>query len=343
MLKFQIPTVKYGEHNLSCTVMFPLFLRYKLLFSAATDGKIAVWDLTAASSLSTGTPPIPCLDIPAHQSGVNSLAVWAKKLGQEEGGCLVTVASGGDDGQLTVSTIRVQYPEDGNAGGSSGLSQISLQTQPQSQLHLHLRSQAQVPLAHSAPLTALELLSPQLLVSTSSDHRVCMWRVCSTEISHRGALYSHVADAAGLAVWEGQVEEEEEEGGDEKGTTWFESEQEIAIWGGRGSQKGLGRMGKTVEGKTGGRFNKDEKTADKGGEPVEAASETDDPICKMSDEKGDETVSECGNETEADSGGEAERSCKTSCERKKKREKTGWLLVCGQGFQLLQVRNTEMD
>ncbi|KAM7404421.1 hypothetical protein PAMP_011766 [Pampus punctatissimus] len=297
--------------------------RYELLFSAATDGKIAVWDLTAASSSLTDTPPIPCLDIPAHQSGVNSLAVWAEKL-EQQGGCLVTVASGGDDGQLTVSTIRVQYPEDGNTGGCSGLSQISLQTQPKNHLYLHVHSQSHVPLAHAAPLTALNLLKPGLMVSTSSDQRVCLWRVCSTGISHRGALYSHVADAAGLTVWEGQAMEEE----DEKRKTWFESEQDIAICRQRGSQKGLKRMSKT-----GGRFSNDQETTDAGVEPVETTSETDDPISKMNYEKGEETASECRHQKETDGGEEAE----------KKREKTGWVLVCGQGLQLLQVTNTEMD
>ncbi|XP_037628925.1 WD repeat-containing protein 6 [Sebastes umbrosus] len=320
--------------------------RYKLLFSAATDGKIAVWDLTDSSSLSTGapTPPIPCLDIHAHQSGVNSLAVWAKELGQQEGGCLVTVASGGDDGQLTVSTIRVQYPEDGQIGGSRGFSHISeplisRQTQPQptNQLHLHLHSQCHIPLAHAAPLTALKLLSPGLVVSTSSDQRVCLWRVGSTGISHIGALCSHVADAAGLAVWEGMMIEEEE--GDKKRKTRFESE--IL----RGSQTGLKTRCKTAA-----QFNKDRKTADEAedGEPVEAASETGDPVCQTSDETGGETAGECRNQTETDSMGDTESEVNTdtgfkaSCESRKKREKTGWVLVCGQGFQLLRVPNTQM-
>ncbi|KAM3877128.1 tRNA (34-2'-O)-methyltransferase regulator WDR6 [Diretmus argenteus] len=214
--------------------------RYQLLFSAATDGEIAVWDVTAAAGrLSDApTPPIPRLRIPAHQSGVNSLAVWAEKTGRrEEGGCLVTVASGGDDGQLTVSVVQVQYP-DGATEGSRELSQpqeqlmseqqtephgcpqfpLTSQSQPRSHsqsqsqplplpqphslIHLQLRSQSRVPLAHAAPLTALGLLTPGLLVSTSPDQRLCLWRVCSTGISHSGALYSHVADAAGLAAWE---------------------------------------------------------------------------------------------------------------------------------------------
>lgn len=285
-----------------------------------------MWDLTDASSSSTGTsssalaPPIPCLDIHAHQSGVNSLAVWAEKLGQQEGGCLVTVASGGDDGQLTVSTLRVQYPEDGKTGGSRGFSLISQpQLQPSNQLHLHLHSQSNVLLAHAAPLTALELLSPGLLVSTSSDQRVCLWRVGSTGISHMRALCSHVADAAGLAVWEGEMMEEEE--GDKKR---FESEQEISR--ANRSQTGL-KMCQTAD-------------EAEGGEPVEAVSETGgDPVCQTSDGKGGETAGECRNQTESGSVGETQSEVNTE----KKRGKTGWVLVCGQGFQLLRVPNTEMD
>ncbi|KAI3357252.1 hypothetical protein L3Q82_015701 [Scortum barcoo] len=243
--------------------------RYKMLFSAATDGKIAVWDLTEASSLSTRTlsdaanPPIPCLNFPAHQSGINSLAVWTEKLGQQDGGCLVTVASGGDDGQLTVSRIRVQYLEEGKTGGSSDSSQIdepqiSLQTQFQrsNQLLLQLHSQSHIVLAHAAPLTGLKLLSSGLLASTSSDQRICLWRADYTGISHMGSLCSHVADAAGIAVWEGEMMEEEE--GDKRGKTRFDSEQDIVIWSGKG----------------------------KCGEPVEVESKTGDPAFKTSGEKG---------------------------------------------------------
>ncbi|XP_042348500.1 WD repeat-containing protein 6 [Plectropomus leopardus] len=329
--------------------------RYKLLFSAATDGRIAVWDLTDNSSLSSDTsssaspPPILCLDIHAHQSGVNSLAVWEEKLEQQEGGCLVTVASGGDDGQLTVSMIRVQYPEDGTIGGSRGFSQISephispqTQFQPSNQLHLHLHSQSHIPLAHAAPLTALKLLSPGLVVSTSADQRVCLWRVGSTGISHTGALCSHVADAAGLAVWGGQMMEEEE--GVEKRKMRLESEQEIVISGGKESQTGL----KTVC-KTAAQFKKEKQTADEaeGGGPDEAMSETGDPVYQTSDERGGETAGESRNQTETDSVGETESEVNTetgvNASTESKREKTGWVLVCGQGFQLLRVQNTEMD
>ncbi|KAM3618800.1 uncharacterized protein V6R79_025090 [Siganus canaliculatus] len=257
--------------------------RYGLLFSAATDGKIAVWDVTEASSLSaassssTPTPPIPCLDIPAHQSGVNSLAVCADKWGQQEGGCLVTVASGGDDGQLTVSTIKVQFPEDGKARGSREFSQIpsSTDSHPSDQLHVHLLSQSHVPLAHAAPLTSLKLLNSGLVVSTSSDQRVCLWRLGTSSVSHIGALCSHVADAAGLAVWEGHMmdEEAEDEGEGKKGRR-FEAEERMGISGDGWSPGGLKMMCGSGDGEAAGTCSKNTETADEGegGEPVEASS-----------------------------------------------------------------------
>uniref|UniRef100_A0A3B5L1F6 tRNA (34-2'-O)-methyltransferase regulator WDR6 n=1 Tax=Xiphophorus couchianus TaxID=32473 RepID=A0A3B5L1F6_9TELE len=167
----------------------------RLLLSAATDGNIAVWRLTESLSIPAQNS-IPCLVIPAHQSGINSLAVWVEILGQQEDGCLVTVASGGDDGQLTVSTVRIS---DDHAA----------QDNPSNQFQLRFHSQFSIPLAHAASLTALKLLSPGLLVSTSSDQRVCLWRVSGTDISHNGALCSHVADATGLAVWEEEEEVDE--------------------------------------------------------------------------------------------------------------------------------------
>lgn len=315
------------------------------MLTAATDGTIAVWNLSEAySSIDTSTdapaPSIPCLCIPAHQSGVNSLAVWTEELRQQDDGCLVTVASGGDDGQLTVSLIRVQFSEDGDISES----EISLQTQPRHSnlLQLYLQSQSHNPLAHAAPLTALKLLSPGFLVSTSSDQRVCLWRVCSTGIRHMGTLCSHVADAAGLAVWEGQRTEE----GDERSKTRFErfeSKHQNAIWGVKGSQTDL-----EAKGQEGRRLSEDKET-DKAadGEPVESVSATGDTVCTSSNDEGRERAGECRNETEAHSVDKTEREVSTekalkACEnRARTRAKTGWVLICGQGLQLLRVRNTD--
>ncbi|RVE70248.1 hypothetical protein OJAV_G00063060 [Oryzias javanicus] len=319
--------------------------RSKLLFSAATDGKIAVWHLTGVSSdISSGAtnPPAPCLNIPAHQSGVNSLVVWVEKLGREGGGgCLVTVASGGDDGQLTVSTIKVQFPGNGKAGGSRGFSEISdcqssveaLLTD-QRELQLHLLSQRRIPLAHAAPLTALKLLSPGLLVSTSSDQRVCLWKVSDVGIGHSGALCSHVADAAAMAVWEGEEEEAISTTG---------SELVNALCREQESQT----QSETKTEETEGGWSSDGEEA--AGEqelrqPAVAVKETVDPVCKEED-----TTDHSKSEPQPDSSGETVNGTNGKlCLKAFPDGQTGiinegWVLVCGQGLQLLRVRSAEMD
>ncbi|XP_068192839.1 tRNA (34-2'-O)-methyltransferase regulator WDR6 isoform X2 [Antennarius striatus] len=329
----------------ACTLEDGKGKKYTLLLSAATDGKIALWDLTEAFLSSSGTsskaptPQSPCLNIAVHQSGVNSLAVWVEKLGQLKSSCLVTVASGGDDGQLTVSTIRMQYPEDGNAGGSRELSQIPqppvpMKTQLQTRLRLHLDVQSHLPEAHAAPVTALKLLSPGLLVSTSSDQRVCLWKVSSTSIVHSGVLCSHVADASGLAVWEGKMIMGEE--GDKKRRGRIECEQEISTWKGKESQMGLKTLCGTLESNTGGRTSEEGAGVETGGgEPRNTLSETGDPASMTSGERADDPAAESSHqawETETEENSE-------SCSRgmKKRMRQMGWVLVCGQGLQLVRV------
>uniref|UniRef100_A0A3B3ZKK5 tRNA (34-2'-O)-methyltransferase regulator WDR6 n=1 Tax=Periophthalmus magnuspinnatus TaxID=409849 RepID=A0A3B3ZKK5_9GOBI len=162
--------------------------RHQLLFSAATDGQIAVWDFTS-SSLSNQNPSTPIFTIPAHQSGINSLDIYPV--------CLidfhhVTVASGGDDGQLTVSQIKIQIVDNSD---------------PQNRLLINLVNQSCIPLAHAAPLTSLKLLNKNQIVSASCDQRVCLWRIGSAGIHHQRAVCSHVADAAALAVWEEEYDQ----------------------------------------------------------------------------------------------------------------------------------------
>ncbi|XP_029993859.1 LOW QUALITY PROTEIN: tRNA (34-2'-O)-methyltransferase regulator WDR6 [Sphaeramia orbicularis] len=268
--------------------------RVLLLFSASTDGQVSVWDLPPPSS--SQTPPLPCLSFPAHQSGVNALAVWTE---EDEGGCLVTVASGGDDGQLTVSVMRVQFPHEASRGTSST-------SEPLNRIQVRLRSQARVPLAHAAPLTALQTVRPGLLVSTSSDQRVCLWRVGGTGVVHRGAVCSHVADAAALSVWEGdgdpRRERERRTGAETIRETDERTEEE-----GEGEGEGLG----------------DE---DKGGGGA-TETETGDPV----------------NETrDGQSGNQSQRDHKrgTDEDRVDQVDRVDWVLVCGQGVQLLRLRQT---
>nr|XP_023691042.1 WD repeat-containing protein 6 [Paramormyrops kingsleyae] len=171
------------------------------LFSAATDGVIAVWDTNTVRNLENGPssdtcwkdPPSPCLTFPAHQSGVNTLAVWEGHWDDQglsqAGGHWMTVASGGDDGQLSAVCIQVQFHSKEVEG--SGLT-----------LNLYARSVE--PLAHSAPLTALIPLGPRLLISASPDQRISLWDRRGSSLRHQGVLFSHVADIAGLTAWQGE-------------------------------------------------------------------------------------------------------------------------------------------
>lgn len=299
----------------ACLPFISASLRYTLLFSSATDGKIAVWDLTETCSVSaicknTPGPSIPCLNIPAHQSGINSLAVWVDK---QAGGCQVTVASGGDDGQLTVSVMRVQYPKDEKTGGSRESPQIfdpiftpqSQLLQPSSLL-LHLNSQHHIPTGHAAPLTSLKLFRPGLVVSTSADQRVCLWTVSSAGISMIGSLCSHVADAAGLAVWEEEAEAPE----DRLRKKGFHSEQQNLIWDGRGYETRMKTECKKMEA---GSLD-EEVTADEPG-PREAWNKKSDPAYKSNNREDEAADGSAGN--------------------------PGWVLVCGQGLQLLHIRDLE--
>lgn len=257
----------------------------------------------SAITKNAAVPSTPSLNIPAHQSGINSLAAWVDK---QDSGCQVTVASGGDDGQLTVSVIRVQYPKEKKSGGSRESSQIADSLSPPqrqllqpSSLLFHLNSQHHIPTAHAAPLTSLKLLSPGVVVSTSADQRVCLWKVGSASISQIGSLCSHVADAAGLAVWE--EEDEAQDLGDGSRKKGFDSEQQNPVWEGRGTET---------------RMNKERKETD-----TEAGS--------------------LNEEGTADESGPEEASNETSHPADESRGKAGWVLVCGQGVQLLHIRPPE--
>ncbi|XP_077575886.1 tRNA (34-2'-O)-methyltransferase regulator WDR6 isoform X1 [Stigmatopora nigra] len=285
--------------------------RVSLLFSAATDGKITVWDTTHIDSPSgASTPPTPCLTIPAHQSGVNSLAVWAEI---QDSGCLVTVPSGGDDGQLTVSTIRLE---------SSGRIEGLTRDQPQVHLNLHLISQLTIPLAHAAPLTALKFLRPDLIVTTSCDQRVSLWELCSTAINHRGVLCTHVADAAGLAVWQDEMVE--------NGQKKTCSEDDMVVVEGR------------TEGQTSSQST-ERKTEEMRYKDLQCtnAENPNEAVVKMEEEKDHRNEMQIDDQTREES--ITENAMTLSNVKKKGRKRTEWVLVCGQGFQLLRILNSDND
>lgn len=123
-----------------------------------------------------------------HQSGVNSLAVWEGRWGEAEpeeaeeaepgvkGVAWVTVASGGDDGQLSVVNVRLQFHQPDIGGGV---------------VSARVQSRFAVPLAHAAPLTALQRAGPDLLVSASPDQRVRLWQLTHASHQHGPAPHQH--------------------------------------------------------------------------------------------------------------------------------------------------------
>ncbi|XP_062314316.1 WD repeat-containing protein 6 [Osmerus eperlanus] len=257
----------------TCSVEDRRGARCVLLFSAATDGRVAVWDLSPAASSLDRYPgeaqpaPTPCFTITAHQSGINALAVWEKPGAEPGAGHQVTVASGGDDGQLTVSVLRVQYRQGATEGGRAPL-------------QIQLQAQCCVPAAHAAPLTALGRLGSGLLVSASPDQRVCLWSCSSTGLCQRGAMFSHVADAAGLEVW----------------------------------QEAGGRQGE-AEGP--------------GSGPTLSFGSMEDTGCRSGSSPGGVSGSgDSPGRRRGSRGGEGGR---------------GWVVVCGQGLQLLQIKNRNQD
>uniref|UniRef100_A0A8B9RF70 tRNA (34-2'-O)-methyltransferase regulator WDR6 n=1 Tax=Astyanax mexicanus TaxID=7994 RepID=A0A8B9RF70_ASTMX len=117
--------------------------------------------------------------------GVNALVI-SKQRHQQTPDDIITMATGGDDGQLSVMKIKVEMNQ-------------SDQTES---LCPQLLSHWSVPLAHSAPLTALTTLSSARWASASPDQRVCVWRLCDDGLHHQGAMFTHTADAAGVWAWQ---------------------------------------------------------------------------------------------------------------------------------------------
>ncbi|KAH0630302.1 hypothetical protein JD844_013210 [Phrynosoma platyrhinos] len=169
--------------------------RRHFLASAATDGSIAFWDITDTLNLAAeviraeskemellalGTP---VLTTQAHSCGVNSLHI------QEMAGGHFFVASGSDDGSISLSVIDVNAKS--TAGGQSvaGTGICILRTF--SRLG-----------AHAAHVTGLRLLPQNFLLSASVDQRLTLWRFCENSLSFVCNRFCHVADVAALECWE---------------------------------------------------------------------------------------------------------------------------------------------
>ncbi|XP_060127257.1 tRNA (34-2'-O)-methyltransferase regulator WDR6 isoform X2 [Zootoca vivipara] len=170
-------------------------VRRHWLSSAATDGSIAFWDFTptlnrAAEALKVeGTEMkllglgTPVLTIQAHSCGVNSLHI------QQAAGGHFLVASGSDDGSISLSAVEVDAGSDADQEAIAGTG-IRL-----------LRNSSRL-CAHAAHVTGVRLLQPDFLLSVSVDQRLALWHLHEDSLSFVGSKFCHVADAAGLECWE---------------------------------------------------------------------------------------------------------------------------------------------
>uniref|UniRef100_A0A8C8SVV2 tRNA (34-2'-O)-methyltransferase regulator WDR6 n=1 Tax=Pelusios castaneus TaxID=367368 RepID=A0A8C8SVV2_9SAUR len=177
-------------------------MRRHLVCSAATDGSIVFWDITATvdgghsctlsvfiagSRLSPALGP-PALTVQAHSCGVNSLHIQQTAAGR------YLVASGGDDGSIHVCLVAVDsapsepvsaLPRDVVGAGTD----------------LLLLAAFSRPCAHAAQVTGLRVLQPDLLISVSVDQRLTLWRLSKSSLNFLGSRFCHVADVAELDCW----------------------------------------------------------------------------------------------------------------------------------------------
>uniref|UniRef100_A0A7M4FFI4 tRNA (34-2'-O)-methyltransferase regulator WDR6 n=1 Tax=Crocodylus porosus TaxID=8502 RepID=A0A7M4FFI4_CROPO len=185
-------------HHQRCVLQVEAFVHRPeqpghFLCSAATDGNIAFWDITATVAQVMAAPdpalmPLcpadlgaPVLTVLAHSCGVNSLHIL-----ETPSGCFL-VASGSDDGSIHVCVVAV----------GAATTQLLLQEQ--------LRQ----PSAHAAPVTGLRLLQPDLLASASVDQRLVLWHLGKAGLAFLGARFCPVADVADLDGWEAVGPEEQ--------------------------------------------------------------------------------------------------------------------------------------
>ncbi|XP_072136378.1 tRNA (34-2'-O)-methyltransferase regulator WDR6 [Mobula birostris] len=210
--------------------------------SAATDGRIALWDISGITEKAKAADILPerthqpwdlgspCLVFKAHQNGVNSLDI--RPLGN---GCYL-LASGGDDNAIRVWVICVVsgHHSDGApvpssdkqgeitdvelTGGRNGAGPIDLQVEDEGWNHLEVIAEGWgadrkvtlqvlkgpfVESAHAAQVTGLRILSSRLLASTSIDQRLTHWALSRCSLSLVHSRWCQVADIAELECWDG--------------------------------------------------------------------------------------------------------------------------------------------
>ncbi|XP_034287578.1 tRNA (34-2'-O)-methyltransferase regulator WDR6 isoform X1 [Pantherophis guttatus] len=170
--------------------------RRHFMGSAATDGSIAFWDITAAlghfaAIVKTGDiqmKPLalesPVLTVQAHSCGVNSLHI------QKTAERRFVVVSGGDNGSISVHVIEVKA--ESAAVGQETPARAGIQV---------IRKVSRL-CAHAAHVTGVRLLHLNFLLSASVDQRLTLWSLCEDSLSFVWSKFCHVADVAALECWE---------------------------------------------------------------------------------------------------------------------------------------------
>ncbi|XP_054834503.1 WD repeat-containing protein 6 [Eublepharis macularius] len=169
--------------------------RRQFLVSAATDGAIAFWDITATIDCAMEAVKAkvrevellaletPVFTIQAHSCGVNSLHV------QETASGHFLVASGSDDGSIHICVIEVNVKSIVNKGTIGGAG-------------IHVLRKFSRLCAHAAHVTGVRLLHPNFLLSVSVDQRLTLWCLDEDSLSFVYSKFCHVADVAALECWE---------------------------------------------------------------------------------------------------------------------------------------------
>ncbi|OCT85858.1 WD repeat-containing protein 6 [Xenopus laevis] len=164
-----------------------------LLCSAATDGRIVLWDVTDTIEQARNVlqeehedfQPLnlgdPCFTIPAHQCGINSLHIQETKDGH------YLVASGGDDNSIHICRLTVRVTTFNTDNRTS----------------FQLLQEFSIPSAHAAHVTGLRFLQEDLLASVSVDQRLCLWHFSKDGgLHHTSTKLCHVADVSELDCWD---------------------------------------------------------------------------------------------------------------------------------------------
>ncbi|XP_059505721.1 WD repeat-containing protein 6 isoform X2 [Stegostoma tigrinum] len=180
------------------------------LCSAATDGRIALWDISGtiekanmATTLSEGTCQpwvleVPCLVLNAHQCGVNGLHVRSLDPGR------YLLVSGGDDNAIRVWTISVGAAASKDVAASVGVSEGQYVN---AGFSMQVTEGPRVDSAHAAHVTGVKILSSRLLASVSIDQRLTHWELSDRGLHFLDSVCCHVADVADLENWEGASSE----------------------------------------------------------------------------------------------------------------------------------------